>query len=122
MKDLTNLETILSLPNTILKKFYKYAQKQIFSADSPIMYEDQTPVVAYILSKGKATIEDHYHNEKKVSKGNIIGLKELITHSKSSVSATIEKGSEVYILDRSCIKEILNKDTQLKEEIDKLIA
>ena len=113
---------ILTIPDPLIDTILEIASPLKYSSPSNLFYAGQTPIVAYLLLQGMV----HFTKNGKVvntfSRGNIIGLKELMSNKPLHVDAQIQPGTEVCFMDRSTVLGILEKNevSPLKELISKL--
>lgn len=79
-----------------------------FKEESILHYEGQVPVVAYYVQKGGIELIKNNKSKLTVRRGQILGLKELVSHTGSGVKAVAKSNSLIYFIDFSTIREILN--------------
>ncbi len=108
-------QNVIEVSNEILEKIKRISENHIYTADSDLYYEGQTPVVAYLLIKGEVTLIKKRRKSIPIRPGSLFGLRELILLEKSTYGARIKSGSEVCFLDRSSIKEIV--DLEIDEDL-----
>ena len=87
----------------------------VFTRPSILFYENQTPVTAIVLAKGKITLSKNKKTKKILDASCIIGLDELLEHYSANYSATAAENSEIFYLDRSTILEILEYNQDMLE-------
>lgn len=116
-------QNIIEVSGEILNRIKAISENHIYSVDSDLYYEGQTPVVAYLLIKGEVNLVKKRRKSIPVKPGSIFGLRELILHEKSVYGAQIKANSEVFFIDRSLIKEIIDLgiDNDLKHIFDDLL-
>ncbi len=108
-------QNIIEVSGEILERIKSISENHTYSVDSDLYYEGQTPIVAYLLFKGEVSLVKKRRKNIPVKPGSIFGLRELILHEKSVYGAQIRAGSEVFFIDRSLIKEII--DLEIDEDL-----
>ncbi|PIK15423.1 cyclic nucleotide-binding domain-containing protein [Halobacteriovorax sp. JY17] len=114
---------LLKIPEPLIDVISTISRPLKYSSSSNLFYAGQIPIVAYLLLGGLV----HFTEDGKVTntftRGNIIGLKELMTNKPIGVDAQIQPGTEVCFIDRSTILGILAQEklTPLKELVNNLI-
>lgn len=110
-------QSIIEVSPELMAKIINLSEGHKYTVDSHLYYEGQTPIVAYLLIAGEASLVKKRRKTIPIRRGSIFGLKELIQNEKSIYGAVIKSHSEVCFLDRSLINEIenLDKDHELKE-------
>lgn len=116
-------QNIIEISDEIIERIKSIAENHIYTVSSDLYYEDQTPVVAYLLLKGEVSLVKRRRKSILVKPGSLFGLKELILHEPSLYGAHIKAGSEVCFIDRSLIKEIIEFeiDEDLKDIFEHLL-
>ena len=113
---------ILTIPDPLIDSILDLASPLKYSSSSNLFYAGQIPIVAYLLLEGMIHFTKDGTIINTFSRGNIIGLKELMNNRPMNVDAQIQTGTEVCFMDRSTILSILEQKgaTPLKELISKL--
>lgn len=100
----------------------KFASVQVFNSETTIVYKNQIPTAAYLLLNGEIEISDKRKAFSEVfKKDHLFCLKEIYLHKKIKYNINIKAGSEVLIIDRSTVIELLNKNT-FKNPLSHLLA
>ncbi|RPJ73835.1 MAG: cyclic nucleotide-binding domain-containing protein [Alphaproteobacteria bacterium] len=98
----------IKLDSALISKIEKFSPARKFSSGSPLFYEGQVPIVAYLVLSGSVVISKNKKIKTIVKEGNIIGLNELMSHSPSKFSAQVSPESTLCFLDKSTMLEIIN--------------
>lgn len=88
---------------------------------TPLFYEDQTPIVAYVVIKGYIQILKNGKIKKVLRQGHIIGLNELINDLTSSYAANALPHAKIGFLDKSKLAEIFSVDNELSQALNKIL-
>ncbi len=102
-----DIKKLIKLDKTIIEKIQTVAPIKVFQTNSPLFYEGQTPIVAYLIVDGSVNLIKNKKIKTTLRNGSLIGVKELMSHSPSSVSAEAMAHTKVCFLDKSTIKEII---------------
>lgn len=113
----------IKLENESITEIKKISPVKKFSISSPLFYEGQIPIVAYLLVDGCIHLLKNKKIKKILKPGSLIGLNELMTNSPSKLSAQVVAESTLCFLDKSTIQEIIHEDNSslselLKEEVE----
>ena len=103
-----NEPTKLDLENIVEIK--KISPPKKFTINSPLFYEGQIPVVAYLLLDGCIQLVKNKKIKKTIRPGCIIGLNELMNNSPAKLSAQVQAESTICFIDKSTIQEILHDE------------
>ena len=116
-------QNIIEVGPRLIDRIQKLCEHHTYSVESELYYEGQTPVVAYLLLSGDASLFKKRRKSIPLKPGCLFGLKELILHQQSVYGAKIGAGSEVCFLDRSTVKEIIDLeiDQDLKQTFELLL-
>lgn len=116
-------QNIIEVNDKIIARIKALAENHIYTVDSHLYYEGQTPIVAYLLVAGDVNLIKSRRKSIPVEEGCIFGLYELICCKDSVYGAHIKGGSEVYFINRSLLKEIidLEADQDLKRIFENLL-
>lgn len=100
---------LLKIPESQIDVIQNMVRPLKYSSSSNLFYAGQIPIVAYLLLEGLV----HFTKNGKVintfSRGNVIGLKELMNNQPADVDAQILPGTKVCFIDRSTVLSILEK-------------
>jgi CRP-like cAMP-binding protein len=105
-----DIKKLIRLDKEHIEKIKEITQKQVFTNQSPLFYEGQTPVVALLILDGAVNLMKNRKVKSTLRSGALIGLKELMSNMPSSVSAEAQPNTAVCFLDKSTILEIINQD------------
>lgn len=109
----------IKLDPKLVSEIKEFSPVRKFSATSPLFYEGQVPIVAYLIISGSVVLSKNKKVRSIIKEGNIIGLNELMTHSPSKLSAEVSPESTLCFLDRSTMLEIINHE---KSELSHFFA
>lgn len=98
----------IKLDSSLINKIVEFSPARKFTSASPLFYEGQVPIVAYLVLSGSVVISKNKKIKTIVKEGNIIGLNELLKHSPSKYSAQASPESSLCFLDKSTMLEIIN--------------
>lgn len=100
----------IKLEADFIEEIKKISHQKKFSTQSPLFYEGQIPVVAYLVIDGCVQLLKNKKVKKILKPGSLIGLNELMTHSPAKLSAHAMPDSTLCFLDKSTIKEITSDE------------
>lgn len=103
------LDSII-LENVDITEIKKISPPKKFFINSPLFYEGQVPVVAYLLLNGCIQLLKNKKVKKTLKPGSLIGLNELMTNSPSKVGAEVKAESTLCFLDKSTILEVIKEE------------
>ena len=92
-----------------LKSLKKIGDVHKYQKSTHLFYENQTPIVAYLIIKGEVKLMRGSSLCKTLAPGTLFGVKHLLDHSRTTVSAIVQEGSEICFLGLSTIREALDK-------------
>ena len=98
----------LELSEAAIKSLKKIASFQTYSTDVPLHYQGQVPIVAYLISKGTILLIKNDKVCHKLTKGSVIGYRELQLNMPSPFTAQTQGSTEIYYIDKSTLLEIEN--------------
>jgi CRP-like cAMP-binding protein len=101
------IKSIKLNPSTIAK-IREFSPVRKFSVTSPLFYEGQVPIVAYLVIAGRISLFKNKKVKNIVKEGNLIGVNELMTNSPSKMNAEVSADSSLCFLDKSTMLEIMN--------------
>jgi len=104
---MANLKTI-KLESELLSHVIEISHTKKYSTESPLFYEGQIPVVAYLIVDGAIQLLKKKKIKYTIKAGNIIGIDELLKNIPSKLSAKALAETTLCFLDKSTLKEILN--------------
>lgn len=86
-----------------------------FDLKSPLFYEGQVPIVAYLLIDGSIVLLKKKKIKNILKAGSLIGLNELLSNSPSKLTAQVSADSVLCFLDKSTMLEFPDLVSKLKE-------
>ena len=104
-------QNVIEISKELLQRIQQISEHHLYSVDSDLYYEGQTPIVAYLLLKGEVNLVKKRRKSILIRPGSLFGLRELILHEQSIYGARIKENSEVCFLDKSLLKEIFDFET-----------
>lgn len=110
-----DLKKLVRLDKEHIERIKTFTQSKMFASTSPLFYEGQTPVVAFLVIDGSVNLLKNRKVKSTLRTGALIGLKELMNKMPSSVSAEASAHTSVCYLDRSTILEIINSTDELSD-------
>jgi CRP-like cAMP-binding protein len=116
------LKKLIKLDKEQIEKIKKISQSKLFVTSSPLFYEGQTPVVAFLIIEGSVNLTKNKKVKSTLRSGSLIGLKELMSNSPSSVSAEAAPHTSLCYLDKSTIFEIINNNENVLADLFKNIC
>lgn len=102
----------IEVSQNLLDKIKKYSCRHVYTTKANLYYEDQIPIVAYLLEEGTITLVKKRRKNVVIGPKRIIGLYELIGDIPSTYGAKVESGSHVYFIYRSTILELLKDENE----------
>lgn len=97
----------------------KISPPKKFFINSPLFYEGQVPVVAYLLLNGCIQLLKNNKVKKVLKPGSLIGLNELMTNSPSKLGAEVKAESTLCFLDKSTILEVIEEENSALADLFK---
>lgn len=85
-----------------------------FDLTSPLFYEGQVPIVAYLLVDGSIVLFKKKKIKNILKAGSLVGLNELLSNSPSKLSAQVSADSILCFLDKSTMLEYPELVSKLK--------
>ncbi|MBC7537473.1 MAG: cyclic nucleotide-binding domain-containing protein [Bacteriovorax sp.] len=101
----------IKLENEAIAEIKGLSPQKKYSISSPLFYEGQVPIVAYLLLEGCIQLLKNKKIKKILKPGSLIGLNELMTNSPSKLSAQVQAESTLCFLDKSTIQEIILEES-----------
>jgi CRP-like cAMP-binding protein len=116
----------IHLSDSAMTSLKKIAPIKKYSADAPLYYQGQTPIVAYFIIKGNILLQKNNKTYHKLTRGCVVGCRELLLNTPSTFTANVVSNSEICYIDKSTLLEIKNsKNTemlQLCSELTEVLA
>ncbi len=97
----------IKLTPILIDKIKEFCPVRKFTVNSPLFYEGQIPIVAYLIVTGKISLYKTKKIKNIIKEGNIVGFNELMTNSPSKLNAEVSGESSLCFLDKSTMIEIL---------------
>lgn len=104
---MATLKTV-KIENDLINQIKILSQEKKFFVDSHLFYEGQVPIVAYLVVKGCIELFKNKKVKFSLNEGCIVGVKELLNHTPSKLSARVQADSVLCFLDKSTLKEIID--------------
>jgi len=117
-----DIKKLVKLDKSFIEEIQTIAPVKMFQANSPLFYEGQTPIVAYLIVDGVVNLTKNKKIKTTLRSGSLLGVKELMSNSPSSMSAEALAHTKVCFLDKSTIKEIIHTHTDELGEFFKRIC
>lgn len=115
----------IKLSEKAIKSLKKIATFKSYSTKTPLHYQGQTPIVAYLIIKGSILLQKRSEIVHKLSKGSIVGFREFFMNTPSKYTATVLEKSEICYIDKSTILEIQKSENTefrtLYKELENII-
>jgi CRP-like cAMP-binding protein len=115
----------MNLSEEAIKSLKKIAAIKKYTESTPLHYQGQTPIVAYLILKGNILLlkkREIYH---KLSKGCMVGYRELCSNTPSKFTAEVLANTEICYIDKSTLLEISHSKNsefcQLYKELKNLM-
>lgn len=105
-----DLKKLIKLDKEHIEKIKAVSQSRSFPTSSPLFYEGQTPVVAFLVLEGTVNLTKNRKIKSSLRSGALIGLRELMSNSPSGVSAEALPHTSVCFIDKSTIIEIIKSN------------
>ncbi|MDO9182754.1 MAG: cyclic nucleotide-binding domain-containing protein [Bacteriovorax sp.] len=102
--------TSIKLETASICEITKLSTQKRFSTSSPLFYEGQIPIVAYLLLEGCIQLLKNKKIKHILRPGSLIGLDELMSNSPSKHEAFVHAESTLCFLDKSTILEIIHEE------------
>lgn len=103
-----DIKKLVRLDKEHIERIKEISQSKMFLSPSPLFYEGQTPVVAFLILDGAVNLMKNRRIKSTLRSGSLIGLKELMKNLPSNVTAEATPHTSVCFLDKSTIIEIIN--------------
>jgi CRP-like cAMP-binding protein len=103
-----NTTNHITLSEKAIISLKKIAFFKKYTTNAPLYYQGQTPIVACYIIKGSILLLNKKKTCHKLSKGCLIGFRELFYNIPSKFTAQILRNTEICYLDKSTLLEIKN--------------
>jgi CRP-like cAMP-binding protein len=107
----------ITLSEKAIKSIKKITASKRYSVDAPLHYQGQTPIVAYLIVKGSILLlkkDKIYHT---LTRGCLIGYRELFSNAPSVFTANILHNTEICFIDKSTLIEIKHSKSPALQEL-----
>lgn len=101
------IKTLIKLDKKTIEKLKSVCRVQLLSVPTPLFYQGHIPMVAYLVIDGDVNLMKNKKIKSTVKSGGVIGVKELITNTPSTVTAEAAANTTVCYLDRSTVQDII---------------
>lgn len=98
----------IKLTDGLIAQLRRLATIKTFDSKSPLFYEGQVPIVAYLILKGNIQLSKKKKVQNILRPGQILGLTEIMHRLPCEFSAEAQNNTTVCFIDSSTIKEIAN--------------
>ena len=105
-----NTLNLIKLENSMISEIKNLSSQKKFLINSPLFYEGQIPIVAYLIIDGSIQLLKNSKIKKILRAGSLIGLNELMTNSPVKFEALVQAESTLCFLDKSTILETLREE------------
>ena len=100
-----------------LEKLTSIFQKRLFENEAHLFYEGQTPVVAYLLVEGSIILYKSKKSQKLIPPNSVLGAHHLINRLPMQFNAKVTRGTVLYFLDATTIKELLDQECDHMKQV-----
>ena len=98
----------MRLSEKAIKSLKQVATIKRYSKNTELHYQGQNPIVAYLILKGSILLLKNSETYHKLTKGFIVGYRELSLNTPSIFTAKVLSNTEICYIDRSTLLEIKN--------------
>lgn len=114
----------INISENLLEEIKKHFSSKFIKYRTHLFYQGQIPITGFFLLKGNVKIYKNKKNKKTISEGSFFGVHECLNKSAVSVSAEALPETEIFLLDQSTLKEILedNNNNLLKNNLTKILS
>ena len=104
------IKTLVKLDKVTIEKLKAMCRVQLFATPTPLFYQGHVPMVAYLVIDGSVNLLKNKKIKSTVQAGGVIGVKELLEKTPSTVTAETAPNSSVCYLDKSTVQDLMKKD------------
>lgn len=116
------IHTLAKVDKRSIEKLKKICRVQTISEPTLLLYQGHIPIVAYLVVDGAINLLKNKKIKSTILPGEVIGIKELLTDTPSSVTAETTADTTVCYLDRSTILGIIKEeDSKLSEYFQEIM-
>lgn len=109
------IHTLVKVDKKSIEKLKKACRVQTILEPTPLLYQGHIPIVAYLVVDGAIHLLKNKKIKSTILPGEVIGIRELLTDTPSSVTAKTTADTTICYLDRSTILGIIEEDSKLSE-------
>jgi CRP-like cAMP-binding protein len=99
------IKTLIKLDKKTTEKLKAVCRVQQFTSPTPLFYQGHVPMVAYLVIDGSVNLLKNKKIKQTVKAGGVIGVKELLERTPSSVTAETSPNTTICYLDHSTVKD-----------------
>lgn len=96
----------IKLSDELIEKIKSYSTVKTFSLKSPLFYEGQIPIVAYLILKGNIQLSKKKKVQHTLKSGTLLGSNEVINKIPCDFTAEALNNTTVCFIDRSTLLEM----------------
>lgn len=118
----TDRDLVKIVDANTLKRFKDLGDYTRFNFATDLFYEGQTPLVAYLIISGSIQLLKNKKIKKTFGPNTIIGIRELMHREKVDYCARVVANSELFLVSKSDILEVIDGNDELADKIGLLLA
>lgn len=104
------IKKTIKVAPAFIDKIKEISPSRKYTHNSPLFYEGQIPIVAYLVIDGSVILSKKKKTKNIIHSGHLIGLNELMNHSPSKLNAEVSAESTLCFLDKSTMQELLKME------------
>lgn len=104
------INTLVKIDKRSIEKLKKVCPVKTIPESTQLLYQGHVPIVAYLVIDGAINLIKNKKKKSTILPGEVIGVKELLTDTPSSVTAETSAEAIVCYLDRSTLLDIIEND------------
>lgn len=105
----------IDLSRSLIEKLKVHFPIKVFKSHSHLFYEGHIPISGFLIIDGTIQVSKKNKLKKLLSKGTLVGLRELLSKTPSNISVEVFPNTEVFFLDRSTVLELKeNGNSEIK--------
>lgn len=110
-------ENFFSISDSDIESLSNFFDVANFQQMQEVIYEGHTPNAGFILLEGDLSLKKKNKIVDSFKKNFCYGFYELINNKKSKFSVAVNKGSKLFILDRSSLNELKTQSPDLFQKL-----
>lgn len=115
------INTLVKIDKRSIEKLKKICPVKTIPESTQLLYQGHIPIVAYLVVDGTIDLLRNKKLKSTILPGEVIGIKELLTDTPSTVTAETSGEATVCYLDRSTLLSIIeNEETKLSKYFQEL--